>query len=454
MANVTGVLKVFSIAALIASWAGSSIASDQLLDPSFGVQGVATASLESVAFSGRKIVVQDDGKIVQVGDTRPGGFTAPRQGTLVRFNGDGSLDTSFGDQGLVRTSFSANSSDVGFAVGVQADGKIVAAGGAFIGSNFDLALIRFDATGQLDTSFGVDGKVIIDLGSFQTIYDIAFQSDGKIIAVGYTIVGGNKQFLIMRFTTQGELDTSFGTDGIVRETFPGNTEQEALSVAVLSDDSMIVAGGGIKPDGGTTTSLLKLSASGALDTSFNVTGKLATTIDGRSWARSVIVDSQGRYLVGGHSAPTAGGEIRFLVLRINANGSLDASFGDNGKVITEFPSPYTRGIAIWSLTLQNDGRIVAAGSGLNVPDNQNDLLMVRYQEDGSLDTSLDGGDGKVAITRDSNITVSTVTTQSTDGEERILVGGGLVGTDTSGFAVFRFRKPPIIFQDRFQGVGG
>ncbi|TVS12967.1 MAG: hypothetical protein EA419_03230 [Wenzhouxiangella sp.] len=448
MNSFTTTLKSLLITVLLATWSNSSTAADNLLDPSFGTDGIASLSVGARASNGRKIVVQGDGKIVQVGDSRDGPFGSPSVVTLVRFNADGTLDTDFGDQGVARTNFGADSSDRGFAVGLQDDGQIVAAGAAFFGPRLDAGLVRYDATGELDASFGDEGKVVINLGGNQYITDLAFQSDGKIIAVGRTM---DEDFLVMRFTTAGQLDTDFGSNGIVTGSFDANAEQEAFSVAVLDDDSMIVAGGGIRPGfgDGSTTSLLKLTADGSLDTSFNGTGKVAITIEGQSWARSVVVDSDGRFLVGGFSGPDYFGDVAFLVLRFAADGSLDPAFGDNGQVITEFPEPYSRSISIYTVALQDDGRIVAAGAGQNVPDNQNDLLLVRYQEDGSLDTSLDGADGRVAITLDSNITVSSVTTQSIEGKERILVGGGLVGATTS-FAVFRFTEPAVIFRDRFE----
>lgn len=448
-------LKMITTAALLSFSSAQSDAADELLDPTFGSDGIASVSVGAQGSWGGKIAVQSDGKIVQVGHSRDGNFGTPELVTLTRFNADGTLDTDFGDQGVARINFGQDSLDTGFAVALQADGKILAGGAARMGTITNIGLVRFDSNGVLDVSFGDDGKVLIDLGGLEYITDLGLQSDGKIIGAGRF---GN-QFLVIRLNIDGELDDSFGDSGIVVEGFTENFRQEAFGVAVLGDDSIIVAGGGIRsgfgPGSGSTISLLKLTADGALDATFNATGKLALTIDGRSWARSVAVDDLGRFVVAGFGGAEWNSEVAFLVARFNSNGSLDTTFGDEGRVITEFPAPYDREASIWSVALQGDGRIVAAGEAVqNVPNGLQGLLLVRYHQDGSLDTSLDGADGRVAIGLDSSqVIVRSVRTQPVNGEERLLVGGNIAGVPAgSSFAVFRFRKPPFIFSDRFEEV--
>ncbi len=451
-------LRLLWICPLLAAWPSFSSASDSLLDPTFGSAGIAEVTVGQQFNRAGRIAVQNDGKVVQVGVSRDGFTNTPEEIALVRFTADGILDTSFGTNGIARLNVGGGIQHLGSAVAIQADGKILAAGGTFIGSNYDIAMLRYDTAGVLDPEFGNAGVIIIDLGGSQSLRDIAFQSDGKIIAVGETIVGGNNRFLVMRLTTAGVLDTSFGTNGAVIESFSVNTVQFARSVALLNDDSIIVAGTGITPAGVGTISMLKLTANGALDTSFNSSGKLAVTYDANSAAASVAVDSAGRFLVGGYSSPTgSSNDDNFLVLRVNPNGSLDGTFGDQGIVRTVFAAPYTLGTIISTLILQDDGRILVAGNGRN-PDQgfQEDLLIARYLEDGTLDPSLDGADGKLAFTRESTTRVTSVATQSVAGADKILVGAALAtpSAQPDKFAVLRFMAPRIIFRDRFEGTSG
>ena len=136
----------------------------------------------------------------------------------------GDLDTSFGMGGKVLTSFGIGGS-TGYSVVVQSDGKIVVAGDTFIG-NLDFAVARYTAEGVLDTSFGSGGKVITRIGNSTTNntgYSVALQSDGKILVSGYSITS-NRDFALARYTSTGELDTTFGSGGKVTTDFGGSDE--------------------------------------------------------------------------------------------------------------------------------------------------------------------------------------------------------------------------------------
>ena len=159
--------------------------------------------------------------------------------TLVRYNTDGSLDTSFGGTGKVTTDF--GSDDSAASVAIQADGKIVAAGSSANTSDFDFALARYDSDGSLDTSFGGTGKVMTDfMASYDFADSIAIEADGKIVAAGYTDPPIS-DFALARYNSDGSLDTSFGGTGKITTDF-SRSEAQARSVAIQADGKIVAAG--------------------------------------------------------------------------------------------------------------------------------------------------------------------------------------------------------------------
>ena len=166
------------------------------------------------------MAIQDNGKIVVVGETADTNSTFSDI-AVVRYNLDGSLDTSFGTGGIVTTDM-ASSLDRGFDVAIQSDGKIVAVGERYYLGNPDnaFALVRYNADGSLDTSFGSGGKVISDLGIIDRARGVALQSDGKIVAAGeWSNASFHSDMIVARYNSNGSLDTSFDTDGLVLTDF-------------------------------------------------------------------------------------------------------------------------------------------------------------------------------------------------------------------------------------------
>ena len=203
------------------------------LDPGFGGDGIVTADTGSAGFERAWAVsLQSDGKIVVAGSrVSPGG----NDFALIRFNGNGSLDTGFDGDGIVTTDFGGNQ-DGAQDVRIQADGKIVAAG---LGAGHDFAVARYNANGSLDTGFDGDGKVLTNFGGLEGINEIGIQGDGKIVAAGY--VTSPYDFALARYTTSGSLDTDFSGDGKVTTHLGGD---DGASSVVIQPDGRIVAAGG------------------------------------------------------------------------------------------------------------------------------------------------------------------------------------------------------------------
>ncbi|MFN9367078.1 MAG: delta-60 repeat domain-containing protein, partial [Planctomycetota bacterium] len=304
--------------------------------------GIVTTAIGTGSDQGWYTAVQADGKIVVGGWVHNG---INNDVALVRYNADGSLDTSFGSGGMVTTAI-GTSSDQGYSVTVQADGKIVVGGYARIGSTDDFALVRYNADGSLDTSFGTGGMVTTAIGTSSDIaYRVTLQPDGKIVVGGYARIGSTDDFALVRYNANGTLDTSFGTGGMVT-TAIGTGNEYAYSVPLLADGKIVVAG-----YSNFDIALVRYNADGSLDTSFGTGGKVTTAIGtGTDIAYSVTLQADGKIVVGGYAA--IGSTLDFALVRYNANGSLDTSFGTGGKVTTAIGT--STDIA-YSVTVQADG---------------------------------------------------------------------------------------------------
>ena len=180
------------------------------LDTSFGVGGKVTTDF-GLTETASSVVVQSDGKIIVAGGTYPIFPSSGGQFALVRYNSNGSLDTSFGDNGLVRTTFSS-SGCYASALALQADGKIIAAGTNYrdFSSNSDFGVARYNSNGTLDTSFGTSGLVSTEFnGMLDAASSVLIQSDGKIVAVGSASSSATfYDFALVRYLSNGQIDTN------------------------------------------------------------------------------------------------------------------------------------------------------------------------------------------------------------------------------------------------------
>ena len=189
---------------------------DGSLDTSFGSGGMVTTAIGAGLDAAYSVTVQTDGKILVAGESHNG---TDKDFALVRYNTAGTLDASFGTGGVVTTAIGAGD-DSAQSVTVQTDGKVVVAGNSHNGSDFDFALARYNSDGSLDTSFGTGGKVTTDIGStLESGQSVTVQPDGKVVVGGYHHNGANLDFALMRYNTDGSLDTGFGTGGTVLTDF-------------------------------------------------------------------------------------------------------------------------------------------------------------------------------------------------------------------------------------------
>jgi len=431
----------FSLGSLVSLLAPFAYGAAGDLDLSFGTGGKVVTSIGSgTSDVGYSVVVQSDGKIVVAGSSG-NDSTFPRTPldfALVRYTSSGALDSSFGTGGKVTTNFGSGD-DVAYSAVVQSDGKIVVAGYSTptLGGNEDFALVRYTADGALDSSFGTGGKVTTPIGSSDDYgYSVAVQSDGKIVVAGYSYIG-DADFALVRYTSSGALDMSFGTGGKVTTPI-GDGPDLGRSVALQSDGKIVVAGSswiGSNYD----FALVRYTADGALDKSFGTGGKVTTPIGTfHDVGRSVSVQSDGKIIVAGY-AQISGTSYDIALVRYTASGALDVSFGIGGKVTTDFGPTYPKDEYGYSMVLQSDGRIVVTGysdDGPTVPPSPRDLVLVRYKANGALDTRFGTG-GTVTTPIDTgNDRGYSVAVQS-DGKI-VVAGFSENGSDTADIAVVRY----------------
>ncbi|HEX8637823.1 MAG TPA: FG-GAP-like repeat-containing protein [Pyrinomonadaceae bacterium] len=343
-----------------------------------------TTSLSISSDLAQAVALQSDGKIVVAG-------YALSDFALARFNPDGSLDATFGTGGTVLTPV-GTSSDEAYAVAIQPDGKIIVAGSA----NANFAVVRYNANGTLDQGFGTGGKVITDVSGVDLAQAVLVQADGKIVVAGWST--STSRYLIVRYNADGTLDASFGAGGKVIVQVGTSIIGGQVSSAALQADGKIIVAGDVGVDVGQSTqprfSLIRLNTNGTLDSTFGSGGKVVTAIPNGDGSRiyDVEIQADGRIVAAGSSFIPNSGNSETAVVRYNADGTLDTSFGAGGIVKTKIGEVSSSGEAV---QIQVNGKILVAGSSYGGSSAvRNDFAVVRFNADGSIDATY-GTNGKV-----------------------------------------------------------
>lgn len=341
-----------------------------ILDSTFGTGGYTNTAIGSRAQTQAITVQSSNGYIVTAGFAIVNNVT---QIVLVRYTTTGSLDTNFGSGGIVTTQIGDGST--ANAVVIQSDGKIVVAGGTVLSGVPQFLVARYNsADGSLDTSFNstgtMPGVVTTPTGVRAKANGLIIQANGQIVIAGIAANGMQNQFGLVRYNTDGSLDTNFGTGGIVTTSI--GTSPQALSLAIQSDGNIVVAG-----SSDTNIALARYnSADGSLDTSFNSAGStpgiVTTSLGAKALANSVVVDSSGNIIIGGFS------DSNLLVGRYTDSGVLDTSFGSNA---TGFVTFSIGDINVCNSIILQNSNIIAAGYA------DDDALILRFTSSGIIDTT-------------------------------------------------------------------
>jgi uncharacterized delta-60 repeat protein len=359
------------LAVLIAGLSASSIAraaAPGSLDPSFGSGGSAKTGTGTQLFG---TAVQSDGKVVAVGQT--GGSTL----LLARFTASGALDPSFGNHGLasVPATGAPFPGSIGRAVAVQSDGKIVVVGSSGPTGGGGLLVERFTANGRPDSGFGKGGALNLLTKDLANGFAVAIQPDGKILAAGAATTLGTgglqPRVVVVRLNANGSPDTRFGSAGVdVLDLGPVSAAQ---GVAVQSDGKIVLAGSTTPGLQVPIAYVARLTSSGGLDKSFAGKGYYAhqyARAGANSGFNAVAVQSDGKIVAGG--AAVAGTlEADALLVRFTASGAQDSSFGSGGAVYetsaVNSPPGASSLPGIKSITIAAGGDIVGAGYALDGP---------------------------------------------------------------------------------------
>jgi len=317
----------------------------------------------------------------------------------VSFSQSGDLDTSFGVNGKVVTGFGPNDSRATSIV-VQPDGKMLAGGSCqtFDGS-IHFALARYNPNGTLDTTFGANGKAVPRVFEMpnnghveNNILSIVLLDSGKFLVVGnYGINNVPSGIVIARFNTDGTIDTTFGTAGIVFK--ESGSVKEGLKM--LPDGKFIIISGDYVNYGGNnmpSAAFERYTQEGVLDTTFGTDGKVVTSFgNGYTGLTSMSLLPDGKFVATGSFSPTGQNTVVMIAAKYNADGSLDTTFDTDGKVTTTFGTG-TNSYGVF-VSANSDGKITVAGTVFTSNNTLINFGLVQYNANGSLDTGFDG-DGK------------------------------------------------------------
>lgn len=383
-------MRILPRAALLAGFlvfpgpTDQALGADGDLDPTFGKEGKVFTSFGYPSQAGTAMAIDPGGRIVVAGFTFDA--TANIDFGVARYLPDGSLDPTFGSGGFVATDFFGGE-DIPGGVAIQPDGRIVVAGSATQGFNYDFALVRYNVDGTLDGSFDGDGRVTTDFfgptGNGDIASAVAIQPDGKIVIAGSALV---------RYTSDGVLDSTFGVGGFVNTTVFG--EGFGSFALALQPDRNIVVAGAFAQTGSPTADdwlLARYDSLGNPDLSFGTNGSVKTDFFGRGdVARALALLPDGRIVAAGSAGEAGAPGAVFAVARYLENGTPDPTFDGDGRRTSNLDGfdEVAYGVAV-----QTDGKLVLAGTAAN-PDFTLDFALVRYDVNGSEDSSF-GALGRV-----------------------------------------------------------
>jgi uncharacterized delta-60 repeat protein len=346
---------------------------DGELDPDFGDGGRVRSQFGGAATS-LDVAVQPDWKIVTVGVVDDG---TQQVIALARYRPNGSLDPTFGTGGEVTAAFGQESA-TGLSVALQPDGKIVVAGavGPANTENDDLALARFNRSGSLDQSFGTGGEVRTSFGADATIGWSVAVHRGKIVVAGERydpVQGRDVGFAVARYDSHGNLDPSFGAGGRATTVFEGGGAAYAL--AIQPDGRIVAAGTSGRGEVAGQFALVRYRPDGELDSSFGSDGRVATefsSID--DYVTGLALQPDGKIVAGG--ASNLDGLYTFALARYEPNGELDLRFGQLGTVQTAFGEKVDA--AANDLAIQRNGKLVLVGGSYDFTDDHSAFAVARY----------------------------------------------------------------------------
>jgi uncharacterized delta-60 repeat protein len=301
------------------------------LDTTFGTGGEVTTNFGSDFDYAAALILDNSDRLVVAG----GRFNGSNMDfALARYTANGTLDTTFGTGGIITTDI-GSSNDIAKALILDSSNRLVVAGefdNSTNGSNHRFALVRYNADGSLDTTFGTGGKVTTDVSSsYDYVGALILDQNNRLVVAGDINVGHNVDVTLVRYNTDGTLDSTFGTGGIVTTGF--GTIIDSANAMILDNNNRLVIAGSKYDQSNSDVILARYNADGTLDSTFGIGGKVITNLGfNLDDANALIRDSNNRLVIAGFSGPFGD----FAIARYNTDGTLDTSFGTGGIVRTDF----------------------------------------------------------------------------------------------------------------------
>ena len=290
---------------------------DGSLDQAFGTNGSVETTFGDPTAEARAVALQGDGKIIVAGVSGAGSYSELNDFALARYNSDGTLDQAFGTGGKVKTHFPGvgNTGSSATSIVLQPDGKVVV-GGYYKQSDrtrHQFALARYSSNGTLDSAFGQAGKVATRIGLGDAFsFSISLESNGRIVLAGYSDTALDHDFSLVGYAANGTLDSTFGNGGFVTTDFSGGSDDIAYAMTMQTDGKLVVAGRtGDYPQN--DFALARYSSDGQLDQTFGAGGKVISDFSSIDQAYGVAFEN-GKIVVAGAAFPN-GANFDFTVAR-------------------------------------------------------------------------------------------------------------------------------------------
>ncbi len=364
---------------------------------------------------------------------------------LTRIDLEGRIDDTFGAEGVVLTDFLTATGCEARALAVDPLGRLTVAGAAQVEGSSQIALARYGLTGAPDQSFGADGRVLMLVpGSAESeAFGLSHDSQGRSLVGGIARIGGLRRWLVVRYLNDGRVDASFGKDGVVITDFANESDAEARAVRIDEVGRIVVAG-----TSDFRFAVARYDADGRLDTSFGsggvVTVSFGQGIRSAGQAAAVVPvggDPDRIVVAGSRFKDPLFLDSRFALIRLRGNGSLDTSFGGDGRITTPFPA-FRSGVAA-AMDTKAAGSIMLVVGFASLSSGDSRFAVAQYKSDGQLDPSF-GGDGTVFFDfpAASNEAAFALTQDFGGG---LIVAGSATVNGTHKFALARYKQDGTLF---------
>lgn len=423
-------LLVFFVASMV------TFAQSGTVDLTFGTDEVVTTAVHPNYNMAETTVVQSDGKILVAGSA---GTPSTYQKAVARYNEDGSLDTSFGNDGALRFPVGSVKSFV-MDMAQQPDGKILLGGRTWDNITGDFAVVRLNEDGSFDDTFGTNGVFRIETPETEASEAMTLLDDGKILMVGYR----DDNLAVAKINTDGTMGTTFGVNGWVVLTFDGAASY-ADDLAIQADGKIVISGFALNgSENRFHVAAARLNADGSVDNTFGTNGKVLFNVgEWNDFGEGIAIQSDGKILIGGHKwIANLDQRHDLFVARLNTDGSLDASYGTSGVATARLVdgANYAN-----DMILQQDGKPILMG--YSIFQNQIDMAMVRFDTDGNLDSSFNGN-GMVSFDNAGRENYGYSIALQAD--NKIILAGYSYGGGGSEFEVARFLNDETVGTEDFQ----